>query len=1422
QYIWNGTAWAPASVDGAGSGITTIGTINSQTKSANGAVINGNNLVLQTADATNVGLVSITAQTLAGDKSFSGNLAVTGTATTTLGGTLTVSGVAQFNGNLTVSGSQFTNNGSTLNTAAAITNLAAGGAIGSAATTVDVDTTFTVTQTTAGQTLSLPSPTTTTAGRIVYVINTGTASFIMHGVTVAAGASQQYVWTGSAWTAASIDGSGSGVTTIGTINGQTKSANGAVISGNSLFLQTADATNVGLVSTTAQTLAGDKTFSGTTALAVTTIAGTTNINTSGTANTSIGNATGTLSVVSASTFSGTLTVTGSQFTNSGSTLNTAASIANLAAGGAIGTATSTVDVDTTFNVNQTTAGQTLTLPSPTTTTGGRIAYVSNVGTASFTMYSVTVAAGATQQYIWNGTAWAPASVDGAGSGITTIGTINSQTKSANGAVINGTSIFLQTADATNVGLVSTGAQFFAGNKTFNDLIYVGSSSDTVTTDGVALRKDVSNNLQIDSIGGVILNLDSNNNDTNTLFAIRANASSTDLLTVAQTGAVNFSGDVTVAAGKYISLVGGITSSRPASPTAGMLYYDSTTNQMLQYNGTKWVSDRNSSTKIVAANNSSQSAKDGADFVANGDTGTASDGDQVQINQALTAIASLGGTVYLTEGTYVIDGSISIPNNVTLMGADNGTVITIPNTLSGQNTTGNIDMIINTDTTTGTKVNVKDIRIEGNRANQTLGTQNAISFTNLGSGGGSTSIVGANISNVHISQVRTTGILLLNSGNHVITGSVLHSNTSNGIKIQNTNNTTLSGSLIQGNLDGIEIENGQNNTVTGNNFQGNTVGIYLSSNSHSNSISGNTAQSNTKYGIHLNSAYNNVITSNNVLDSGGIGIYLQDSSTNNVTGNKARNNGGTTNDGILLRGSDQNSITNNDINDSSCASSCFAINLDDSANDLNYLSNNRFSDTDGAATASIRDVGTGTVYANQATGENGSNLLVRTAESTNAFNVQNAAGNDVISVDTISGELELGKASTLTGKLQFRNAANAFDVTLQVASFAQDSTITIPATGATDTVCLQTLANCIGTAATSIGALDGGTANANGATISSNTLYLQSASANYPGLVTTGAQTLAGAKTFTSNLAVTGNTTGDVEVFVQNTNSAGYAELQTGNNLGSSAYFGIGGSTVPDSAYVNRAYLYSNSVASGVSIISGGGDIRLYSGGESTAHERLRITAGGALGFNTVNPNGQFNIGGTFTSGGHLFTVDSVLNVSANTNLLGINLQPTLNPATNFSVVAQYVKATIGADAGQIVSDYIGISVDNPIKSGTGTITNAYQLKITGTTVATNNYSLYVDGGDVVFNGGKLAVGNSTAASAAKLEVDTDPSENVVALSVNQEDTSTTREALRIVNAGNGNSVFIGDDGTSTDSTPFLIDASGRVGIGKSTPTFVVD
>ncbi|MCA9324102.1 hypothetical protein KC992_03280 [Candidatus Saccharibacteria bacterium] len=136
-------------------------------------------------------------------------------------------------------------------------------------------------------------------------------------------------------------------------------------------------------------------------------ANTTNIGTGTGADTvTIGDSNANVSLTDAQwSISGAGDASFTSLTNSGSTLLSAMTISNLATGGAIGTAASTVDIATTFNVNQTTANQTISLPSPTTTTAGRIAYVNSVGTVGFTISGQRLEAGQSRQYIWNGSAW---------------------------------------------------------------------------------------------------------------------------------------------------------------------------------------------------------------------------------------------------------------------------------------------------------------------------------------------------------------------------------------------------------------------------------------------------------------------------------------------------------------------------------------------------------------------------------------------------------------------------------------------------------------------------------------------------------------------------------------------------------------------------------------------------------------------------------------------------------------------------------------------------------------------------------------------------------------------------------------------------------------------------------------------------------
>lgn len=81
-------------------------------------------------------------------------------------------------------------------------------------------------------------------------------------------------------------------------------------------------------------------------------------------------------------------------------------IADLAAGGAVGTAAATVNIASTLVLNQTTANQALTLPAPTNTTAGRILFVTHNGAAAGTSVGgKLIATGETLTFVWDGNSW---------------------------------------------------------------------------------------------------------------------------------------------------------------------------------------------------------------------------------------------------------------------------------------------------------------------------------------------------------------------------------------------------------------------------------------------------------------------------------------------------------------------------------------------------------------------------------------------------------------------------------------------------------------------------------------------------------------------------------------------------------------------------------------------------------------------------------------------------------------------------------------------------------------------------------------------------------------------------------------------------------------------------------------------------------
>lgn len=458
--------------------------------------------------------------------------------------------------------------------------------------------------------------------------------------------------------------------------------------------------------------------------------------------------------------------------------------------------------------------------------------------------------------------------------------------------------------------------------------------------------------------------------------------STTGLTINNSGNTLVHGDlavqnVSLAAGKTITIAGDTTVNRPASPTEGMIYYDTTTKKLEIYSNGKWQADRTDAV-IVAASDSSQADKDAADYVADGNTVAAADGDQVQINSALTA--GSGKKVVLLAGTYVADATISIPNNTTLTGVGNGTLIELADIDATDS------LIENSDNTTGSGVVVQNLRLNGRKDLNTVGTQRAVHLDDMGNVG--SNLPGAIVKNITVQNFRNSGIYLNSSESTIVTGNTVIDSDEDGIGLVNSPSNIVTSNIVEGVAqDGINLFSSPSSIITNNIVQGNGEDGIVVNTSTLITVTGNTTQGNADSGIKLNTGTNGTVSANIVSGNALRGIYVWiNSNDNSISGNNVYDNGGATNNnGIHVVNSDSNTITGNTITDSSATTTNYAINVATSSADTNYLANNSL------GTGSVNDAGTGTIYANQL---NSSGQLVN--RSSGGFAIQGSAGTNLFS------------------------------------------------------------------------------------------------------------------------------------------------------------------------------------------------------------------------------------------------------------------------------------------------------------------------------------------------------------------------------------------------------------------------------------------
>ena len=514
-------------------GVTSVGTIDSQTKSANGAVISGTVLYLQNADATNVGLVSTGTQTFAGDKTFNGNVIA--------GANLTVNGDVIL-GNAASDAITFTGE------VRGASPLAFEGA-----TNDGVYTTFAITDPTVARTITFPD-----ASGTVCLQGSSSCAFIS--TTLADG--QILIGNGSnVATAVTPTGdvtiSNSGVTTIGANSvalttdttgnyvADVSSGTGISIAG-SLGEGWTPTINLANTAVTAASYSPSDNANGSIAIPQFTVdaqgrltaASTANITPTGIANAQLANS--------------SLTVTaGGGLINGGAVSLGGATTLDIGAGSGI-----------TVNANDITIDLTVA-------TDGLSATTSSSSGLEVLGTGLTLLQGCsdTQLLKWNETSDVWACDSDTDTGVTSIGTINSQTKSANGAVISGTSLVLQTADATAPGLVSTGTQTFAGNKTFTGNVTVNGDGLFQTTSDSATAFQVKDNL-----GTSILQIDTLNKLAN-VYADGGFAACTDS-----------GGDcISLAPGIFQSIVDSSVFAHDGA-TSTFTFYDANTSYQMSFDG----------------------------------------------------------------------------------------------------------------------------------------------------------------------------------------------------------------------------------------------------------------------------------------------------------------------------------------------------------------------------------------------------------------------------------------------------------------------------------------------------------------------------------------------------------------------------------------------------------------------------------------------------------------------------------------------------------------------------------------------------------------------------------------------------------------------------------------------------------------------
>jgi hypothetical protein len=240
-----------------------------------------------------------------------------------------------------------------------------------------------------------------------------------------------------------------------------------------------------------------------------------------------------------------------------------------------------------------------------------------------------------------------------------------------------------------------------------------------------------------------------------------------------------------------------------------------------------------------------------------------------------------------------------------------------------------------------------------------------------------------------------------------------------------------------------------------------------------------------------------------------------------------------------------------------------------------------------------------------------------------------------------------------------------------------------------------------------------------------------------------------------------------------------------------------------------------------------------------------------IGSNPSSFTSMLNIGGNLTGSNFVFGNTVQTNITSTGNhVYGWYNNPTLKTVNNRILANFATQGRVVVDTGVTALYYSGVDIGNPIKTGAGTITNAFGLNIYPITVGVNNFGIYVRGASVAnYFEGSICIGTTTpsrtlhvAGEVRITDLTTDPPTRIVGADADGDlgqirigaGLTLSGDTLNVTAAGSTNLTFSGasspvtlNSDTGTDVTFTAGDGisfsqtSNNLTISKASPIYAV-